>query len=120
MTFNGVIALFCVISANSGGIRAHCVKIHVPYLISWWVIVYTYTRCFRWSPDQTGYKIGHQFNSIQLQIYIAPYVESESEVDNRSLFTVPHQRSARAVPGGQSCSCFIFSTSTLYFYSVMF
>jgi len=33
---NGVI---CVISANSGGFRAHCVKAHVRYLISWWVLV---------------------------------------------------------------------------------
>jgi len=33
-------ALFCVISANSGSFRAHCVKVHVRYLISWWVLVY--------------------------------------------------------------------------------
>jgi len=32
-------ALFCVILANSGSIRAHCVKVHVRYLISWWVLV---------------------------------------------------------------------------------
>jgi len=31
--------LFCVISANSGSFRAHCVKVHVRYLISWWVLV---------------------------------------------------------------------------------
>jgi len=37
---NGVMALFCVISANSGSFRAHCVKVHVRYLISWWVLVY--------------------------------------------------------------------------------
>jgi len=30
-------ALFCVISANSGSFRAHCVKVHVRCLISWWV-----------------------------------------------------------------------------------
>ena len=30
---NGVI-LLCVISANSGIFRAHCVKVHVRYLIS--------------------------------------------------------------------------------------
>jgi len=34
-------ALFCVISANSGSFRAHCVKVHVRYLISWWVLVHT-------------------------------------------------------------------------------
>jgi len=39
MTLNGVMALFCVISANSGSLRAHCVKVHVRYLISWWVLV---------------------------------------------------------------------------------
>jgi len=39
MTLNGVMALFCVISANSGSFRAHCVKVHVRYLISWWVPV---------------------------------------------------------------------------------
>jgi len=38
MTLNGVMALFCIISANSGSFRAHCVKIHVHYLI-WWVLV---------------------------------------------------------------------------------
>ena len=32
-------ALFCVISANSGSFRAHCVRVHVRYLISWWVLV---------------------------------------------------------------------------------
>ena len=32
-------ALFCIISANSGSFRAHCVKFHVRYLISWWVLV---------------------------------------------------------------------------------
>jgi len=30
---------FCVISANSGSFRAHCLKVHVRYLISWWVLV---------------------------------------------------------------------------------
>jgi len=28
-----VMALFCVISANSGSFRTHCVKVHVRYLI---------------------------------------------------------------------------------------
>jgi len=40
---NGVMALFCVISANSGRLWAHCVKVHVRYIssssISWWVLV---------------------------------------------------------------------------------
>jgi len=40
MTLNGVMALCCVISANSGSFRAHCVKVHVRYLISWWVVVH--------------------------------------------------------------------------------
>ena len=39
MTLNGVIALFCFVSANSGIFRAHCVKVHVRYLIYWWVLV---------------------------------------------------------------------------------
>ena len=39
MTLNVVIALFCVISANLGSFRAHCVKVHVRYLISWWLLV---------------------------------------------------------------------------------
>jgi len=39
MTLNGVMALFCIISANSGSFRAHCVKVHVRCLISWWVVV---------------------------------------------------------------------------------
>jgi len=33
-------ALFCVVSAKSGSFRAHCVKVHVRYLISWWVLVH--------------------------------------------------------------------------------
>jgi len=39
MTLNGVMALFCINSANSGSFRAHCVKVFVRYLISWWVLV---------------------------------------------------------------------------------
>ena len=31
VTLNGVMALFCVISANSGSFRAHCVKVQVRY-----------------------------------------------------------------------------------------
>jgi len=34
MILNGVMALFCVISANSGSFRAHCVKVHFRYLFS--------------------------------------------------------------------------------------
>jgi len=34
VTLNGVMALFCVISSNLGSFRAHCVKVHVRYLIS--------------------------------------------------------------------------------------
>ena len=45
MTTNGVMALFCVISANSGSFRAHCVKVHVRYLISWWVLVLVSWSC---------------------------------------------------------------------------
>jgi len=33
-------ALFCVILANSGSFRAYCVRVHVRYLISWWVLVF--------------------------------------------------------------------------------
>ena len=39
VTLNGIMALFCVISANLGSFRAHCIKVHVRYLISWWVLV---------------------------------------------------------------------------------
>jgi len=39
-------ALFCVISANSGSSRVHCVKVHVRCLISWWVLVsFSWTVC---------------------------------------------------------------------------
>ena len=38
-----------VISANSGSFRAHCVKVHVRYLISWWVVVVTARRGLWWS-----------------------------------------------------------------------
>ena len=49
MTLNGVMALFfCVISANSGSFRVHCVKVHVRYLISWRVLVVI--RC-KWIPS---------------------------------------------------------------------
>ena len=43
MTLHGVMALFCVISANSASFRAHCVNVHVRYLISWWVLVLSLT-----------------------------------------------------------------------------
>jgi len=39
MTLNGVMALFSVISANWDSFRAQCAKVHVRYLISWWVLV---------------------------------------------------------------------------------
>ena len=39
MTLNGVMALFSVISANWDSVRAQCAKVHVRYLISWWVLV---------------------------------------------------------------------------------
>jgi len=39
MTLNSIMALFRVISANSGSFRANCVKVHVRYLISWRVLV---------------------------------------------------------------------------------
>jgi len=44
MTLNGVMVLFCIISANSGSFRANCVKVHVRCLISWWVLV---KNCWR-------------------------------------------------------------------------
>jgi len=44
MTLNGVMAVILRISANSGSFRAHCVKVHVRYLISWWVLVRAVTR----------------------------------------------------------------------------
>jgi len=40
-----IMALFCVISANSGSFRAHCVKVHVRYVISWSVLV----SCWWWT-----------------------------------------------------------------------
>jgi len=46
MTLNGVMSLFSVISANSCSLQAHCVKVHVRYLISWWVLV-KYEATFR-------------------------------------------------------------------------
>jgi len=39
-------ALFCVISANSGSFRAHCVKVHVRYLIFWWVLVFKFQKVY--------------------------------------------------------------------------
>jgi len=52
MTLNGVMALFCVVSANSGSFRAHCVKVHVRYLIYWWflVVLYTHHKYFYFIP----------------------------------------------------------------------
>jgi len=42
VTLNGIMALFCDVSANSCSFQVHCVKVHVHYLISWWVLVLTY------------------------------------------------------------------------------
>jgi len=42
MTLNGVMTVIFVISANSGSFRAHCVKVHVRYHISWWVLVISF------------------------------------------------------------------------------
>jgi len=65
VTLNGVMTLYCVISTNLGSFRAHCVKVHVRYLISWWVLVYsTYTLdfwillvvigCWSWGDNMKG------------------------------------------------------------------
>jgi len=51
MTLNGVMALFCVISANSGSLRAHCVKVYVRYLISWWVLVLYTPTLWTYAPN---------------------------------------------------------------------
>ena len=48
-------ALFCVILANSGSCRAYCVKVHVRYLISCWVVVAT---CHLWWYSQGNRSIG--------------------------------------------------------------
>jgi len=42
VTLNGIMALFCDVSANSCSFQVHCVKVHVHYLISWWVLVLKY------------------------------------------------------------------------------
>ena len=34
VTLNGVMALFCIIPANLGSFRVHCVKVHVRYMLS--------------------------------------------------------------------------------------
>jgi len=39
VTLNGVMAVILRYLANSGSFRAHCIKVHVRYLISWWVLV---------------------------------------------------------------------------------
>jgi len=39
VTLNGVMVLFCIFSANSGSFQVHCVKVHIRYLICWWVLV---------------------------------------------------------------------------------
>ena len=54
-------ALFCVISANSGTFRAYCVKVHVRYLICWWVLVITANM-----QSETGFP-----SSRQLKSYVA-------------------------------------------------
>jgi len=68
-------ALFCVISANSGSFRAHSVKVHVRYLISWWVIVcYTWMTCQPGSKTisrcpQTTPRYGQKYRQIQIVTY---------------------------------------------------
>jgi len=40
MTLNGVMAVILRYFSEFGySLRAHCVKVHVRYLISWWVLV---------------------------------------------------------------------------------
>jgi len=49
MTLNGVMALFCIIAANSGTFRAYCVKVHVQYLISCILVLAVEIRnCYCW------------------------------------------------------------------------
>ena len=45
VTLNGVMALFCVISANLGSFWAHYIKVHFCYLVCWWVLVINGNSC---------------------------------------------------------------------------
>ena len=78
MTLNGVMALFCVISANSGSFRVHCVKVHVRYLISWWVLVYFVTE--REAPSVVAWS----FNVTYFMDIFPKFVAKSQEAHVRS------------------------------------
>jgi len=65
-------ALFCVISAKSGSFRAHSVKVHVRYLISWWVLVFQTCNSIVSAP------IIHQFFIPLFHRSLASYVAGAS------------------------------------------
>jgi len=76
MTLNGVTALFCVISANSCSFRAHCVKVHVRYLISWWVLVLH----FAWVVDDAKCIIDHARLCVCLSLAAFPHYCTDPDV----------------------------------------
>jgi len=39
MTLNGVMVVILRYFSEFGSFRAHCVKVHIRYLICWWVLV---------------------------------------------------------------------------------
>ena len=100
MTLNGVMALFCVISANSGSFRAHCIKVHVRYLISWWVLVYQLTAECCWVHWR------HLANTIEILhigatwlirlnlcfLFAHPSPQPKQQIDRFSHFCTAHSR----------------------------
>jgi len=102
-------ALFCVISANSGSFRAHRVIVHVRYLISWWVLVLTviipYCANFRLILHRLPKKwpaVQSSISSIRLWIYCNKIWQTAFDVLANLVATV---------------ACIISHLTLLYFYS---
>ena len=69
VTLNDVMALFCVISANSVAFGEHCIKVHVRRLISWWVLVLSteVDEIAEMGSRVRGFSLGIQSSQEQLQ-----------------------------------------------------
>jgi len=64
MTLNGVMAVILRYFSEFGSFRAHCVKVHVRYLISWWVLV-VFPEKYCWNTESRFYV---QWNPENYQI----------------------------------------------------
>jgi len=88
MTLNGIMALFCVISANLVAFGAHCVIVHVRYLISWWVLVCSICVLILYVPFLPRDAMLARYNAMALCPSVRPFVHHIRPSQDGSLLSL--------------------------------